>query len=480
MRYAESVVTEGTRLSTTSAGAVSVTEGMQVMLGQATSYAVSMTGIGQGTLGIARRVLVIEDDSAIRTAVCELLEEEGFEVSTCEQGQAALQTLRDGRPLPDLIILDLMMPVMDGWDFRVKQRTDPALADIPVVAISADGSPKARAIHADAYLSKPFSAEELLLRIDQILRGREEQQIRERLGHTQRLAALGTLAVGVGHEINNALGAVTANVELANQALPRMQRAVRVVKSNPMHQQAGEALDSLTTGLDRLRETTHDALAGALRMQDIASSLRAFAHVPARPTHRIDLRTVIMDALKLAAGHIGGRANVTFESEPAAVVLGDAGQLAQVLVNLLVNAVQAFPGPSSSLAENRVRVWLHEDPRGVVVEVADNGPGIPASMQKRLFEPFFTTKPSGEGTGLGLFISRSIVESHAGTITVASEPGHGTTFSLILPAAPSAPNLATVPAASPTEIQPTDAAARGAGPDRDRRDRAPDRGDRDQ
>ena len=74
------------------------------MLGQATSYAVSMTGIGLGTLGIARRVLVIEDDSAIRTAVCELLEEEGFEVSTCEQGQAALQTLRDGRPLPDLII----------------------------------------------------------------------------------------------------------------------------------------------------------------------------------------------------------------------------------------------------------------------------------------------------------------------------------------------------------------------------------------
>jgi two-component system, NtrC family, sensor kinase len=427
------------------------------MLGQAASNWAAMTGIGLGTLGVARRVLVIEDDSAIRTAVCELLEEEGFEVSTCEQGQAALQALRDGRPLPDLIILDLMMPVMDGWDFRVKQRTDPMLADIPVVAISADCSPKARAIHADAYLSKPFSAEELLLRIDQILRGREEQQIRERLGHTQRLAALGTLAAGVGHEINNALGAVTANIELAHEALPRMQRDLRVVKDSPQPHHAKEALGSLSSGLNRLEETTHDALAGALRMQDIASSLRAFAHVPVRPSHVVDLRSVVIAALKLASTHIGGRASVTFEAEEAAPILGDAGQLTQVLVNLLVNAAQAFgitaPPPASGDArddddddltpvpENRIRVWLHQDPRGVLVEVSDNGPGIPTSMQKRLFEPFFTTKPSGEGTGLGLFISRSIVEAHGGNISVRSEPGQGTTFSLVLPQATPAPTL---------------------------------------
>jgi two-component system NtrC family sensor kinase len=437
------------------------------MLGQATSNAVAMTGIGLGSLGIARRVLVIEDDSAIRSAVCELLEEEGFEVSTCEQGQAALQSLRDGRPLPDLIILDLMMPVMDGWDFRVKQRTDPTLAEIPVVAISADGSPKARAIHADAYLSKPFSAEELLLRIDQILRGREEQQLRERLGHTQRLAALGTLAVGVGHEINNALGAVTANVELANQALPRMQRALRVVRDAPLPRQADEAIQSLSSGLDRLRETTHDALAGALRMQDIASSLRAFAHVPARPTRRIDLRAVVVDALKLAANHMGGRVHVNFEAESTSAVLGDAGQLTQVLVNLLVNAAQAFPPLSSAalpVAENRIDVRLHEDLRGVVIEVADNGPGIPATMQKRLFEPFFTTKPSGEGTGLGLFISRSIVEAHGGSISLCSEPGQGTTFCLVLPIAPDV-----------NAVTPVESIAGDTGADRERRDRAGDR-----
>ena len=415
------------------------------MVGQAASNWAAMSGIGLGTLGVARRVLVIEDDSAIRSAVCELLEEEGFDVSTSEQGQAALQALRDGRPLPDLIILDLMMPVMDGWDFRVKQRTDPLLADIPVVAISADCSPKARAIHADAYLSKPFSAEELLLRIDQILRGREEQQIRDRLGHTQRLAALGTLAAGVGHEINNALGAVTANVELANEALPRMQSDLRVVRSSSTPHHANEALDSLSIGLNRLEETTHDALAGALRMRDIASSLRAFAHVPVRPSHVIDLRGVVVAALKLASPHSGGRASVSFEAAEAGQVIGDAGQLTQVLVNLLVNAAQAFgiysppPAPLDDddltlPPDNRIRVWLHQDARGVVLEVADNGPGIPTSMQKRLFEPFFTTKPSGEGTGLGLFISRSIVEAHGGTISVTSEPGHGTTFRMVLPA----------------------------------------------
>ncbi len=399
----------------------------------ATSWA-TMSGVGVGTLGIARRVLVIEDDVSIRTTVCELLEEEGFEVSATDQGQAALQVLRDGRPLPDLIILDLMMPVMDGWDFRVKQRTDPALADIPVVAISADCSPKARAIHADAYLSKPFSAEELLLRIDQILRDREERQIRERLGHTQRLAALGTLAVGVGHEINNALGAVTANVELVTEALPRMKRDLRVVREVSLPPNAGQAAEALASGLDRLDETTQDALAGALRMRDIASSLRSFAHVPVRPSAVVDLAAVVQTAIKLASGPIDARAHILFDAAPVRPVLGDTGQLTQVLVNLLVNAAQAFD--PRRFSDNRVRVHLHNDVRGVVIDVTDNGPGIAASLQKRLFEPFFTTKPTGEGTGLGLFISRSILEAHGGSISVSSEPGRGTTFTIVLPPAP--------------------------------------------
>ncbi|HEY0714660.1 MAG TPA: ATP-binding protein [Polyangia bacterium] len=399
-----------------------------------------MTGIGFGTLGVARRVLIIEDDAAIRTAVAELLEEEGFEVTTSEQGQAALLSLRDGRPLPDLIILDLMMPVMDGWDFRVKQRTDPLLAEIPVVAISADCSPKARAIHADAYLSKPFSADELLLRLDQILREREERQIRERIGHTQRLAALGTLAVGVGHEINNALGAVTANVELANHALPRMTSSLEVVRRAPLSPNADAAVAVLHEGLQMLQENTQDALLGAQRMMDIAASLRCFAHVPGRPTRRIHLKETIESALRLSTTQVSSRAQVTVDIEPVSDVLGDGGQLAQVLVNLLVNAAQAFEGDRS---ENRIRVWLHEQGSRVLIEVCDNGPGIPAVLQKRLFEPFFTTKPSGEGTGLGLFISRSIVEAHGGALQLSSELGKGTTFRLEIPAAPPETNQAT-------------------------------------
>jgi two-component system NtrC family sensor kinase len=148
---------------------------------------------------------------------------------------------------------------------------------------------------------------------------------------------------------------------------------------------------------------------------------------------------LVAGALKLASSQISGRAQVTFDAEAVPAALGDAGQITQVLVNLLVNAAQAFDPHRST--DNRIRLWLHprqETSQGegdgrVVVEVSDNGPGIPAALQKRLFEPFFTTKPSGQGTGLGLFISRSIVEAHGGSLTVSSEPGRGTTFKLELP-----------------------------------------------
>jgi signal transduction histidine kinase len=391
-------------------------------------------------LGTARRILIVEDDSAVRDSASELLEDEGFEVSTSEQGLAALLALRDGRPLPDLIVLDLRMPVMDGWAFRDRQRTDPLLADIPVVAISADSSLQARAIAVDAYLPKPFSADALLRRIDQVLRDREKRWIDERLGHAQRLAVLGTMTAGIGHEINNALSVVTTNLDLTKSSLQNMQRELARFQHEPLPTVAHRAVQAFARRLQDVLESTDDARTGAQCIQDIATGLRAAARLPGRPTTIVDLSSVITGALHLASTKVGSRAQVALQADPVPPVTGDAGQLTQVLLNLLVNAAQALDPAHPS--ENRIRVWLHQPtesdpgPRLVTIDVSDNGPGIPPPLQKRIFEPFFTTKPAGVGTGLGLFISRSIMKAHGGDLTVSSEVGRGATFRLELPAQP--------------------------------------------
>jgi CheY-like chemotaxis protein len=116
----------------------------------------------------SEQILVVEDDESIRQAMQGILADEGYRVTTAENGRQALERLRSGAA-PDLIVLDLRMPVMDGWEFRVAQRGDPALARIPILAVSADGSAKAAAIDADAYLRKPLSTDTLLKTIVRIL-----------------------------------------------------------------------------------------------------------------------------------------------------------------------------------------------------------------------------------------------------------------------------------------------------------------------
>src|SRR5437870_1634225 len=137
------------------------------------------------------RILYVDDEVALRNEIAEELREAGYEVVCLSNGREALSHLHTA-PRPDLIILDLRMPIMDGWQFRVEQKRDSALSTIPVLAMSADSSPKAAAIDADAYLSKPFDLEDLLNAVDDIRRIVERERHRAaHLAQAERMASLG-------------------------------------------------------------------------------------------------------------------------------------------------------------------------------------------------------------------------------------------------------------------------------------------------
>ena len=353
------------------------------------------------------RLLLVEDDSSIRFALSDMLTDEGFDVTTVINGRDALNELRQAAP-PDVILLDLMMPVMDGWEFRVEQRADPLLASIPLLAMSADLSAKARAIAADGYIRKPIDFPDLLRQ----LHGAVGRAARQRLAAADRMAALGTLASGIAHEINNPLTYVIANLQMLAEQIPA-------------------STDKTTR---ELSDIVAEALDGAERIRKLVKQVQMVS--PGQREERLTvvaLREVLQTALVLTENQIKHRARLLCDLDQDLYVRGDHERIEQLFVNLLLNAAQAIPEGRAS--KNEVSVSVRELPGqgAAVVQIADSGAGIPLEVQERIFQPFFTTKPIGQGTGLGLSVCRGIVTALGGEISFQSEPAAGTTFRVVLP-----------------------------------------------
>jgi PAS domain S-box-containing protein len=237
---------------------------------------------------------------------------------------------------------------------------------------------------------------------------RAEQQ---RLLQQDRMAAVGTLAAGVAHEINNPLAYVMLNLDMVLRELPR----------------AAADAARLREIADKLRE----ARDGAERVALIVRDLLAFAR-PDDSLGPVDVRRTIDTAIKMVRGDLRERATLTVDC-PADMpeVDGNPAKLGQVFLNLLMNAMQAIPIGGKD-HEVSIRGRCEQD-RCIVIEVSDTGPGIPEEVLPRVFEPFFTTKPLGEGTGLGLSICHGIVSSMGGDIGVKNLPGRGAMFTVRLP-----------------------------------------------
>jgi CheY-like chemotaxis protein/two-component sensor histidine kinase len=220
------------------------------------------------------------------------------------------------------------------------------------------------------------------------------------------------MAAGVAHEINHPLAYVMLNLEWIARKLPG-------VAQDPA------SIAGLIATLDEVRE-------GAQRVSAIVRELRSFSRADGETRRPVDLGDVARAAIKLTGHEIRHRARVSTSFDPVRPVWANEARLEQVVINLLMNAAQAMP--EARAEENEIRVSVREDADGrAVLEVADNGEGIPADVQSRIFDPFFTTKPVGIGTGLGLSICHGIVTALGGQIAVYSEPGDGATFRVVLP-----------------------------------------------
>jgi PAS domain S-box-containing protein len=227
-----------------------------------------------------------------------------------------------------------------------------------------------------------------------------------------RLSAIGTLAAGVAHEINNPLAYVLLNLQYLVRELPKPKREP-------------ERFEAL---VDRLNEAQH----GAARVRSIVRDLRDFSSPGQTVMGTVDLRRALAAAINVSRAQVGQSVQLVANYAEVPPVRGDAARLEQVFLNLIVNAAHAFD--SGSMGKREVQLKLFPvGPDRVGVEVRDNGVGIPAELLDRVFDPFFTTKPAGLGTGLGLPICHSIVNAHGGSITVESKVGKGTTFRVILP-----------------------------------------------
>jgi PAS domain S-box-containing protein len=244
----------------------------------------------------------------------------------------------------------------------------------------------------------------------------ESRRLEGQVLQADRMAALGTLAAGVAHEINNPLA--------------WLHTSLAVLKKELVGLVAGQPLDGAT--LARMQAALDASLDGSDRVRTIVQDLRTFSRPDDESVEPVDVREVLRGAARVAAKEIARHANLVEDYGDVHKVLGNTARLGQVFLNLMVNAAQAVS--KSEGGANVVRIRTYDAPNGtVVVEVSDSGPGIPQHLLPRIFEPFFTTK-HGEGTGLGLAISHRIVSRLGGEIAVESKPGRGTTFRVILPA----------------------------------------------
>jgi signal transduction histidine kinase len=356
-------------------------------------------------------ILLVEDNPHIVQVLAHILHPH-YNLLFAGDGQDGLEQARAKRP--DLIISDIMMPRLDGFGLLRAVRAEPALKNISLILLTSKADYASRLCGfeegADEYLAKPFDNEELLVRVKGLL-GRRYFQAE--LFHLNKIIAVGQLAAGVAHEINNPLAYVHSAAVSVGKIFESMHDG-SVRKERAMQMLEGVA--------ERIQEGTE-------RIAAITDALRGFVRSGSAGFQPYDVREGLEATLKIIHANYKGQIRFRCLYDLEEKIECNITQFNQVLMNLLQNAVQAV----ADQQEQQITIATFRQGDMAHIHIQDNGPGIAKAHWERIFEPFFTTKPLGQGMGLGLHISRQIVQEHGGTLELENREGEGVLCKISLP-----------------------------------------------
>lgn len=424
-------------------------------------------------------ILIVDDNSTNLSILSQTLKQVGLKVRMAMDGASAINIAQ--QQSPELILLDIEMPGIDGFETCTRLKANPLTQAIPVIFTTAladtDSKVKGLSLGAVDYITKPFEEQEVIARVNVHLQLRQltktleernaqlqhwtevlEQRVTEKtaelsqtlqdlqrsqiqLIQSEKMSALGQLVAGIAHELNNPIGCIASNLAPAFEYVTDLTKALAFYQqfypeaASKLEQTLGDI--DIEFALEDLPKLLNSMKLGTERIKDISISLRNFSRFDTTTKVRVNLH----DGLESTLTILGHRLKAVGD-RPAIEVIKNYGDLPyvecypgllnQVFMNILANAIDALEESFPITPQIWIQTAVIE--RQIVILIVDNGVGMLSEVQQKAFNQLFTTKAVGRGTGLGLSIARQIVEDkHGGKLSFTSQAGKGTEFAIALP-----------------------------------------------
>ncbi|RYZ04591.1 MAG: response regulator [Myxococcales bacterium] len=429
-----------------------------------------------------KRILAVDDSNTYLNELSSVLRAEGYEVVAARSGSAALEML--AAQSVDCILLDLVMPDMDGIETCRRIKASPLFRDVPLIMLTAREDRAAMieglSTGADDFIAKSNEFEVLTARVraqlrrkqfedehrsirEQLLRSeleatearaarelaeararmvealeaknlelssayQELKQTQSRLVQSAKLASLGELVAGVAHEINNPLAFAISHLQTARTSLAALPKEAPALGDSKHWTKARDRMDEMAGGLDRIRE--------------LVLKLRTFSRLDEGERKEVSVQECLDSVLTILGHRLRHRIHVDVQLVAPTMLDCYPSLLNQAIMNLIANAADAI---AEEREDGKLTIRGGAEGGSYVLSIADNGCGIPEALRERVFDPFFTTKDIGKGTGLGLSITYSIIKKHGGTLDLLPAPGGGTFAEVRLPLEGPPPEVSSAP-----------------------------------